>query len=227
MSFSIDEKLYQNPARRILVLEGIPGAGKTTLSHALLEYLKEKGIRCTLFPEVVDKQLLALFLNDRAKYGFAFELYLLSERISTMKQAHDFITHGGGIAIVDRGPVGGCAFAHYSDSHNKTFDLEARQVYDRLLINGAPWKSMKIAQIYFPVKPKTALKRIFKRGNESEIQAYDEKFMVDIDEAHKLCFNLIGDEIGRQFIWPRTIHKKTQIQDCKDILLLLCDQKKQ
>ena len=105
------------PSKIILSLEGTIGAGKTTL----LSYLEKIGNVCVI-PEPVedwtllnDTNPLKEFYNDKTKYGFAFQMLILTSQISMMKKAQESKCD---LVILER-----CAFSNNNKTDGKNFQI--------------------------------------------------------------------------------------------------------
>lgn len=85
----------------IILVEGIIGAGKSTLSHKLYNLLKHAGIPVLFLEEEVDPVMLDLFLSDMKKYAFAFQMLMLVQRQKIYMQGLDFARKENGVVIID------------------------------------------------------------------------------------------------------------------------------
>src|SRR5665648_663656 len=94
----------------LLIIEGVIGAGKTTLGHSLAAYLNQIGIPTRFYPEYVNPELLAQYIADMPRYAYTFQLFMLRVRCDTYREAQLF-TATGGIALIDRSLPGDLAFA--------------------------------------------------------------------------------------------------------------------
>jgi deoxyadenosine/deoxycytidine kinase len=109
----------ENPMRRkyasalrgkILVLEGIISAGKSTAGHELKKFCDSIEVPCKFFPEPLCAPLLSLFLKDNKKYAFAFQLAMLIQRKALYIQAQEYAQKGY-FCIIDRSLHGDYCFA--------------------------------------------------------------------------------------------------------------------
>lgn len=110
MSGGVAEK---NERGRVVVLEGVIGVGKSTLSRSLLHWAKEvfgAEARVVLILESIDPTLLQNFLDDQAAMAFGFQMYAACARLETMRQA-ETLARQGNIVLVDRGLLGDATFA--------------------------------------------------------------------------------------------------------------------
>ena len=151
------------PSKIILSLEGTIGAGKTTL----LSYLEKIGNVCVI-PEPIedwtllnDTNPLKEFYNDKTKYGFAFQMLILTSQISMMKKAQESKCD---LVILER-----CAF-----SNNNTFVENMVQLFNP--VERAIYKNMyeQLATdkpdgyIYLQTDTRTACNRIKVRSRSGE-----------------------------------------------------------
>lgn len=103
----------KNERGRVVVLEGVIGVGKSTLSRSLLYWAKEVfggEARVALILENIDPTLLQNFLDDQAAMAFGFQMYAACARLETMRQAES-LARQGNIVLVDRGLLGDATFA--------------------------------------------------------------------------------------------------------------------
>src|SRR3990167_5943525 len=90
----------------IILIEGIIGAGKTTLAYKMTDLLTRVGIPVKFFEENVNGYLLDLFLKDMKKYAFAFQLLMPAQRRNIYLQAMEFSRMYNGVSIIDRSLYG-------------------------------------------------------------------------------------------------------------------------
>ena len=66
----------------VVCLEGIIGAGKSTVMPALASYLQSTGLQTICVPEPVDRwrDMLQLFYSDPQRYGAVFQTYVVTTR---------------------------------------------------------------------------------------------------------------------------------------------------
>src|SRR5687767_9035911 len=94
----------------VFTIEGIIGAGKTTLGKSLEQFLNECGIKTRFFPEYINKDLLSQYIGDMKRYAYSFQLIMLCKRIEIYRIAEAFASTGG-VALIDRSIIGDMSFA--------------------------------------------------------------------------------------------------------------------
>lgn len=76
---------------RVIVIEGIIGAGKTTLIEKLAERLRQKGHKVAIAPEPVNQWredgALAMFYSDMERYAYTFQTHVFLTRVQAIRKA--------------------------------------------------------------------------------------------------------------------------------------------
>lgn len=111
---------------RVIVLEGLIGIGKSTLSRSLLHWATAvfgAGARVVLILENIDPTLLQNFLDDQLAMAFGFQMYAACARLETMRQA-EALARQGNIVLVDRGLLGDATFARM---HKENGNISPKQ----------------------------------------------------------------------------------------------------
>lgn len=166
----------------IILIEGIIGAGKSTLGASLHRALSRAGIACEFFEENVDPKLLELFLSDKQKYAFAMQTVLLVQRQKTYMKAIQFARRENGVSIVDRSLYGDIAFAKM---HYKSGRIDAKEwaVYESLISNSPLPQPSYI--LYLDVTPEVALGRIQSRNRGSEAASYNVEYLQELGSSYR------------------------------------------
>lgn len=94
---------------RILVLEGVIGAGKSTLCRSIKVLCKALGVPCKVLNEGVPDELLKLFLSDPKRHAFTFQVALLYRRVAQHARASELVSKGF-FVVQDRSLVGDSVF---------------------------------------------------------------------------------------------------------------------
>lgn len=75
---------------KIVIVEGIIGAGKSTMIPRMIEYLEGKGKCCIYVPEPVEEWknsgMLDMFYSDIPKYAYMFHIYTLTTIYNNLKK---------------------------------------------------------------------------------------------------------------------------------------------
>lgn len=190
-------------AGRILILEGLISAGKSTAGLEIVAFATKLGIKSRFFPEPLIPELLELFLSSPKKYAFAFQLAMLVKRQSIYREAAQYAANGY-FCVIDRSIYGDYCFALM---HKKRGNIQDGSE----LINGnhiaddvtgtksttsepTEWKSYLAALhseqfehpdyvIYLEVTPDTAIKRCIKRDRKGESK-YDKAYFQELCEVY-------------------------------------------
>jgi len=88
---------------KLIVLEGIDGAGKTTVAKALVDELKRKGFNALYTYEPFDKELISILNKKGSALGGIFEaLIMAADRYSHIECLVKPALRDGMIVIMDR-----------------------------------------------------------------------------------------------------------------------------
>jgi len=188
-----EEKLSLLKSCRICV-DGNIGAGKTTFTKSLQRYLNQQGVVCGLAIEDMSNkmQMLNLFLENQKKYAFAFQMMMLSERISIYQRSLPEYT-GGQTQIIDRSLVGDYSFAYLHYKYGN-IDEDEWSAYKEMLQKYSDRDFFKVPDyyLYLNVSPKFALERISKRSRGNEAEKYKLEYIIDLSVAHRKSFQDLG-----------------------------------
>lgn len=199
----------------IIIIEGIPGSGKSTLCTKLAQYLTAVGFETKNFEEEVNEPFLELFLSDMKKYAFAFQMNALCHRQRIYMQALDYARKNNGIAIVDRSLAGDCSFAGLQHDYGNISDFEWK-IYEHT-VNKSPLPQPSTI-IYLEVDTEVAMYRIKERNRGSEASAYDRKYLEDLDMNYKCSMEEC--EIPIKYIdWnePRDLNRGDLLDVCEEL----------
>lgn len=151
-------------------VEGIIGAGKSTLTAALADKLQLRGI----YEPVETNPMLDKFYADPKKYAFPMQMYLMAKRHAMQQLAAWEATAGATIAgtefkgaVVDRGLPGDRVFCklHVQEGN---IDPEMWEVYETfydVMSLNLPTPSLLV---FLDVEPEVAHERMTKRGRSAE-----------------------------------------------------------
>jgi len=173
---------------RVIIIEGLISAGKSTAGVEMCKYLNELGIKARFFPEPLIPSLLHLFLSNQEKYAFAFQLAMLIKRQTIYREAYQ-LAQQGYCCIIDRSLYGDYCFALMHKNRGNITDVTT-------LNDKAPteWKSYLDALhsehfehpdyvIYLKVTPDVAIERCKKRDRDGE-KAYDIEYFKELCDTY-------------------------------------------
>ncbi|AAX16754.1 Deoxyguanosine kinase [Borrelia hermsii YBT] len=144
----------------VIVIEGLIGAGKTTLGHVLskefnIPFYSELNNEFTLF--MLDK-----FYKDKSRWAFSVQINFLNERFKLIKAI--FKTKGG---ILDRSIYGDRVFASLLNESGYISNAECRIYFD-LLDNMLEHSQRPVLMIYLDCSVDEAERRIKNRNRSFE-----------------------------------------------------------
>lgn len=168
----------------IILVEGIIGAGKSTLAHKLHLLLKKVDIPVLFLEEEVDPYMLDLFLSDMRKYAFAFQMLMLVQRQKTYIRALEFARKENGVAIIDRSLYGDLAFGLLHNDYGNISEQEWKAYESVMASSPLPQPS---CILYLEVSPEVALERIKARNRGKESSSYTLEYLHDLDTNYKVA----------------------------------------
>lgn len=163
---------------QIIVLEGMPGVGKSTLGPAMAAMLNEAGVAATYLPERIDDDELAKYLADREHRAAAFQMSALDNRMEVHGDAVCLAASGHAV-VVDRGLVGDAAFAimqralhFFTDDEWEAycFKLECARLHQASVL------------VHLSCTPEMSIRRVACRDNKAE-SVYDPTYMANYGAA--------------------------------------------
>jgi deoxyadenosine/deoxycytidine kinase len=182
----------------IIVIEGIIGVGKSTLSKQLCDHYKSQGLKCKYFPEHVNLEFLNLFISDMKKYAFAFQMYMLERRLEMIRQSEEFILRTNGVAILDRSLHGDYTFGLLHRLNGNMTD-EEWNIYEQ-----------KVKSIYMIIRPKkviyldasidTCLERCKKRDRKGE-NNYTAEYFKNLRDCYLQAIDNYDQDILVKLDW--------------------------
>lgn len=165
----------------IICLEGLMGVGKTTLGKNLFDYLKEFNQHDVIFhTEPFDQKMLEQFLNDPAKYAYAFQLYMLARRKTNYIIAKE-LTKTNTCSIIERSLTGDLVFAKLQHLNGNISDSEM-EVYQSVYDEFAPYRPNHV--IYLDVPVDVAMQRVRKRNRNGE-DTYTEEYLTNLKNIYE------------------------------------------
>lgn len=171
--------LLKNMTGRIIVLEGLPGAGKTLLSSSLCNYDEN----VIVLEEWVDEEVLAKYISDMKRYATNFQFRIQNETMERMRKAVKLAKEGFTV-LVDRGITGNRCFAEmqYENGLISSSDIETyRRAFNYEMIAGL--SDVNLHVIYMKASVSTCLDRIKKRDRKGE-SSYSVDYLKSLCNKH-------------------------------------------
>ncbi|HTO91360.1 MAG TPA: deoxynucleoside kinase [Candidatus Sulfotelmatobacter sp.] len=164
------------PGNRYIVVEGVIGVGKTSLSRLLSERLSAK----LVLEEVEENPFLKDFYRDRARYGFQTQMHFLFSRYQQQRNLRQ-------LELFNERLV-----ADYLFQKDRIFaglNLQERELalYERLV----SWLELDVMKpdvvVYLQASPETLMERIARRGRVFE-KEMDREYIKSLNEAYNHFF---------------------------------------
>jgi len=180
-------------ARRVILLEGNIGAGKSTLCRVLDQYRRSHEMRTVM--EQVGDAFTRLFYTDPARYGFAMQLALHGQRVAALRDA--VVSSVGDVTtVLDRSVLGDWAFALWNAALGNMNSDEWAVYLERagdtpgaalLQTNGATGVA---AVLFLSDDPASCHVRVHRRGGV-DADAVTLEYLQGLEAAHLLVLNSI------------------------------------
>jgi len=164
------------PDNRYIVVEGVIGAGKTSLARLLSERLSAK----LVLEEVEENPFLKDFYRDRVRYGFQTQMHFLFSRYQQQRNLRQ-------MELFNERMV-----ADYLFQKDRIFaglNLQERELalYERLV----GWLELDVMKpdvvVYLQASPDTLMERIARRGRAFE-KEMERDYIKQLNEAYNHFF---------------------------------------
>lgn len=165
---------------KVLIVEGLISAGKSTAGSELEKFAKELGIPCKLFPEPLIEGFLGLFLGDQKKYAFAFQIGMLVKRQAIYREAFE-LSKQGYFCIIDRSLHGDYCFAMMHKNSGNITDTEWKAYLD--VLHSEQFEHPDYV-VYLETTPNNAFKRCINRARKGE-NTYTLKYFQELFEVYR------------------------------------------
>lgn len=169
-----------------IVIDGIIGAGKSTVGHFLSDMLN-----VPLFEELKDdgrdslaQRMLDRFYEDQSRWSAIIQVMFLNDRFKDLKR----IEADGNFAILDRSIYGDEIFAKTIHERGQMTEDEFK-IYRDLLHNMLSHISPPHVLIYIDVSVDTAMDRINRRGRSTEGDLIPRDYMEDLRRNYEIWFD--------------------------------------
>lgn len=146
---------------------GTIGAGKTSLCKALQKVIQKKQGRCEgLWEPVESNPLLPLYYNDKCRYAFPMQIYMLNKRFEQQKLAQT-LAMAGVSCVQDSSLFGDSCFVEMLRKDGVLCEEEAT-TYAELFANMTTEIMYPSLVVYLNCPAEVAKQRVIKRGRECE-----------------------------------------------------------
>uniref|UniRef100_A0A6C0CFH6 Deoxynucleoside kinase domain-containing protein n=1 Tax=viral metagenome TaxID=1070528 RepID=A0A6C0CFH6_9ZZZZ len=170
---------------KIIVLEGLPGIGKTTLG----ESLQAHDSNYLFIPEVVNVGKLKIYLADMQNKAADFQFDTQFETFVRLRQAAKHARAGRDV-IVDRGLEGNLCFALIQHEAGMISTKQMNEYRAQFHYNLIPeLRGIEVKIVYMYAEAEFCLDRIRSRGRAGE-DSYNLDYLKKLKEKHD---ELLGD----------------------------------
>lgn len=174
--------------KQCVIVEGIPGAGKTYFSRRLAEFLGKDTLFLTEPDDVGDANpYLTDYYSDPAKNAFPMQIHLLQARYKYHKLAQYHTISGVGHSVIDRSFYGDVGFA-FVQKQMGFFSEREYNTYESLFHIMASNILYPSVCVYVNVNSEVAIERIKRRMENRE----GRKCEVKIDTRY---LDMVGNSI--------------------------------
>jgi len=164
---------------KLIILEGLPGVGKTSLgrsyasTHPDVIFLEEK----------VDEQLLAEYIADMPNKATKFQFGIQEETVEKIKRAIDLVK-AGKIVVLDRGLDGNRCFAEVQHRSGLISTADMNAYNARFQYKSIPFfSSIQTHVVYMKAGVQFIQERIHSRARDGE-DAYTFEYLSQLEEMH-------------------------------------------
>ena len=164
-------------------IAGIISAGKSTLTRQLAEALGADAY----YEPVKENEYLADFYNDKAKYGFAMQVYLLNKRFGQHQKVIWTLDAEGRSAVQDRTIYEDSIFAEMLCEAG-LMDKRDFCTYLELFKKMSNFLQKPDVVLYLVVRPETAMQRMLDRGRPSEKIGVSLDYLRSLEEHYERWF---------------------------------------
>lgn len=168
----------------IVTVEGIIGSGKSTVSQILADALRKRLDSVVLMQEPLngDDAMLKLFLSNKDKYAFAFQIYAIMHRTRQRSDALELVKKGSTV-ILDRGINGDMAFEKMFHTEGVITD-EEHAAYSEMVESWTKEADENDVTIFIEVSPESAMFRVNERNRLNESSTYDAEYLRKLATAY-------------------------------------------
>ena len=172
----------------VITIEGLIGAGKSTLGRSLVQYLTNIGLDAKFYSEFVHLPLLEQYISNMSKYGYSFQIIMVRERLRIYRVAMEAADRGE-ISIIDRCMLGDVAFA--------------RMLHQQKILSDDEWstylsliKKDEIIEpsltVYLDCSAKEAFNRMLSRSNQAEVTGYSLEYFEHLEKSYQEIISAIN-----------------------------------
>lgn len=181
-------------AGKAVFVEGTVSSGKTILGWKLAEEIKNSGIDVLFFEEAHDKEMLKLFLEDKKKYAFEFQIDTHRRRDKIIRENSAKLAQGYCL-IFDRGPSGDYVFAalNHEEGNISTPDF-VKYIQEVLAHGNHNFKSTNEVTVFLDMSPKRASERCSDRGSV-DASSYSSTYMEGLEKWYNSYITNVSRKI--------------------------------
>lgn len=184
----------------VVVVDGIIGAGKSTLIGRLKEYLTSIGYIVTIIREPVDQwgELLVKFYEDPTRYSYLFQTMAFHDRAVEARQVY-LDNPRTQIFIAERSVFSDTIFMRMLRDSGQCSELEFASYVKwwKMWHLVVPWTPNLF--IYLKPTVDTAMKRVANRSRDGESKVSSD-YQTSLEQYHDQVFS--GNSIDIGFILP-------------------------
>ena len=176
--------MYSKPSSKIIIVEGIPGCGKTTFCKSYASSCREKDV--VIMEEWVDEKILANYISDMKNKATSFQYEAQRQSAVRLHKAFE-LANLGKTVLIDRSLMGNRCFAEVQfeagyilhndmEVYRKTFTYET-------ILSEKERRNVQMEVWYLQCDVDTALGRIKQRNRNGE-SAYSAEYLTKLKMKH-------------------------------------------
>jgi deoxyadenosine/deoxycytidine kinase len=177
--------ILENLQGRIIVAEGVPGAGKSRFCIEITMQYKYYNVPHHVENEEVPADKLKEWLADQNRSAFAFQMFMLNNRLEAYRRAMERKKEGKAV-FIDRSLQGDAAFFKRLYLLG-SISIDQKKTYLETLERGSLGLAVPDHCVYMKVRPETAMAHVKQRGTHGESEAYGEEYYSSLMSAYDDC----------------------------------------
>ena len=182
--------MYQTRPGKILIVEGIPGCGKTTFCKSYAAAFSRIPGDVVIMEEWVDEKILSDYLSDMKNKATYFQYEAQRQSVLRLHNAIS-LAKSGKTVLIDRSLLGNRCFAEvqYEEGYISIDSIEEyRNVFSfHKVLSKKERIDIQIETLYLKCDIETAMERIRKRNRIGE-SGYSAEYLAKLKQKHDDMF---------------------------------------
>lgn len=218
---------------RTIYLEGLIGAGKSTLCKIINATFQLAGINVKMYLEHKNEAYLTLFKSNMTQHAFGFQMYMLTQRILSTSNGILSNQTDPAVMIFDRSLLGDRSFEVMHVKYGN-ISPEEHKAYESVVSQASTVVPPPDFLVKLEVNPDICNERTTERG-DVDAGAYNREYYVNLDDEYEklytrtkasnngtVCYTVNHDDHLSHFAEFAKSYARSQSIDWEDINTYLC-----